>query len=70
MPSCFRRQNGFNDRQARYVAGGHMTDPPSTLTYSSVVWRDSVRIAFLFAALNDVDVLAAVIGNAYLNAPT
>jgi hypothetical protein len=41
-------------RKARFVAGGHMTDPPSTLTYSSVVSRDSVRIAFLLAALNGV----------------
>ncbi len=34
-------------RKARYVAGGHMTNPPSSLTYSSVVLRDSVRIAFV-----------------------
>jgi hypothetical protein len=32
------------------------------------VSRDSVRIAFLLAALNDLDILAAVIGNAYINA--
>jgi hypothetical protein len=57
-------------RKARYVAGGHMTDPPSTLTYSSVVSRDSVRIALMLAALNDVELLAADIGNAYLNVPT
>ena len=57
-------------RKARYVAGGHMTDPPSTLTYSSVVSRDSVRIGFLLAALNDLELLAADVGNAYLNAPT
>jgi hypothetical protein len=57
-------------RKARFVAGGHMTDPPPTLTYSSVVSRDSVRIALLLAALNDVDLLAADIGNAYLNAPS
>jgi hypothetical protein len=56
-------------RKARYVAGGHMTDPPSTLTYSSVVSRDSVQIAFMLAALNDVQLLTADIGNAYLNAP-
>ncbi len=30
--------------------------------------RDSVRIAFLLAALNDLDILAADIGNAYINA--
>ena len=57
-------------RKARFVAGGHMTDPPSTLTYSSVVSRDSVRIGFLLAALNQLELLAADVGNAYLNAPT
>ncbi len=57
-------------RKARLVAGGHRTDPPTSLTYSSVVSRDSVCIAFLIAALNDLQVLAADIGNAYLNAPT
>jgi hypothetical protein len=34
-------------RKARFVAGGHKTDPPTSLTYSSVVARDSVRIARL-----------------------
>jgi len=56
-------------RKARLVAGGHLTDPPASITYSSVVSRDSVRIMFLVAALNDLQVLAADIGNAYLNAP-
>ncbi len=55
-------------RKARFVAGGHMTDPPASITYSSVVSRDSVRIAFMLAALNDIDKLACDIGNAYLNA--
>lgn len=57
-------------RKVRLVAGGHVTDPPTSMTYSSVVSRESVRIAFLIAALNDLDVLAADIGNAYLNATT
>jgi len=52
-------------RKAHYVAGGHVTDPPASLTYSSVVSRDSVRIAFLLAALNGVNLLATDIGNAY-----
>jgi hypothetical protein len=56
-------------RKAHYVAGGHVTDPPASLTYSSVVSRDSVRIAFLLAALNGVNLLATDIGNAYWNAP-
>lgn len=55
-------------RKARFVAGGHMNDPPPAITYSTVVSRDSVRIAFLLAALNDVNLLATDIGNAYLNA--
>ena len=55
-------------RKARFVAGGHMTDPPSSMTYASVVSRDSVRIALLLAALNECDILAGDIGNAYLNA--
>ena len=50
------------------VAGGHMTTTPASLTYSSVVSRDSVRIAFLIAALNDLKVMACDIQNAYLTA--
>lgn len=57
-------------RKARFVAGGHMTDPPRESTYSSVVSRDSVRLAFLIAALNDLNVLVGDVQNAYLNAPT
>jgi hypothetical protein len=57
-------------RKARMVAGGHLTDPPKDAVFSSVVTRDSVRIAFTVAALNDLDVLAGDVQNAYLNAPT
>ena len=46
-----------------------MTTTPDSLTYSSVVSRDSIRIAFLVAGLNDLDVLAGDVTNAYLNAP-
>ena len=56
-------------RKARFVAGGHMTETPVALCYSSVVSRDSVRIAFLVAALNDLDIFSCNIGNAYLHAP-
>lgn len=55
-------------RKARFVAGGHTTETPKSLTYASVVTRESVRIGFLIAALNDLEILAADIGNAYLNA--
>eukprot|EP00980_Cylindrotheca_fusiformis_P019487 scaffold6736_cov93-Cylindrotheca_fusiformis.AAC.1 len=39
------------------------------MTYSSVVSRDSVRIALTIAALNGLDILACDIQNAYLSAP-
>ena len=55
-------------RKARFVAGGHMTETPLSLTYSSVVSQESVKIAFLIAALNDLDIMSCDIGNAYLNA--
>jgi hypothetical protein len=56
-------------RKCRFVAGGHLCAPPKTSTYGSVVSRESVRIAFMIAALNDLDILAADVRNAYLNAP-
>jgi len=55
-------------RKARYVAGGHMVDPPSMVTYSSVVARDSIRILLVIAALNDLKVESCDIQNAYINA--
>ena len=57
-------------RKARFVAGGHVTELPVDLTYSSVLAYDSVCLAFLIAALNDIELLSADIGNAYLNAYT
>jgi hypothetical protein len=56
-------------RKAQFIAGGHWTEAPTQLTYSSVVTRDSVRIAFLIAALNYLEILAADVGNVYLQAP-
>jgi hypothetical protein len=56
-------------RKAQFVAGGHMTETPGSITYSSVVSRDSVRLAFLIAELNELDVLAGDVTLAYLNAP-
>jgi hypothetical protein len=56
--------------KAGLVAGGHMTDTPSSVTYSSIVSLDRVRIALMIAVLNDLDILAADIGNTNLNAET
>ena len=64
------KMDGKFTRKARLVAGGHMVEAPVAITYSSVVSRDSVRIAFLIAALNDLEVYAADVTNAYINADT
>ena len=62
------KMDGKFTRKARLVADGHKTKAPSSITYSSVVSRDSVRLALLIASLNDLDISACDIGNTYLNA--
>ena len=57
-------------RKARWVLDGHRSADPIGSTYAGVVSRDSVRIALTYAALNDIDVVAADIQNAYLQAPS
>ncbi len=57
-------------RKARFVAGGHMADPPAESVYSSVVTRESVRIMFLITALNGLDLLGADVQNACINVKT
>jgi hypothetical protein len=57
-------------RKARFVAGGHLTDPPKESVYSSVVSRESVRLFFLIAALNELEVLSCDVACAYINAST
>ena len=61
--------DGSFTRKARFVANGNQTDAPSSLTYASVVSRESVRIALLYASLNDLSILGCDVSNAYLNAP-
>ena len=55
-------------RKARYVADDYTTETPASLTYSSVVCRDSVCTEFLLAALNGLDIKACDIHNEYLMA--
>ena len=57
-------------RKARWVLDGHKTPDPVGSKYAGVVSRESVRIAFTYAALNDLDVCMADIRNAYLQSPT
>lgn len=45
-------------QKVRFVAGGHWTNPPKDLTYTSVgVLCDSMHIFFLLVGLNNVNVL-------------
>ena len=41
-------------QKARLVVGGHMTKAPATITYTSVVSIETVRIALMVATLNDL----------------
>ena len=42
--------------KARLVAGGHMTKALATIMYASTVSRETVRIALMIAAHNDLEV--------------
>ena len=58
------------NRKAIYVAGGHLTDHPLYVTYTSVIGHDSVLLAFINTWLKILYILAGDIQSAYLNAPT
>ena len=55
--------------KSRIVAAGNMTEPPTSVTYATVVSMETVRIALTMAALNSLDVKAGDIQNAYITAP-
>ena len=54
--------------KSRFVAGGHTTETPTSLTSSSVVSLDSVRIILLITGLNGLQVMSCDIQNAHLTA--
>lgn len=56
--------------KARWVKDGHKTADIIASNYAGVVSRESVRIAFTYAALNGLPVWAADIQNAYFQAPS
>ena len=56
-------------RKDRLVAGGHVTDPPYTITYAGVVSRETVRIDLTLAALNDLPIKVVDIQYSYITAP-
>ena len=55
-------------RKARLVTG-HMTKAQATITYTSIVKRETIRICLMIAALNDLEVKSGNILNAYVQAP-
>ena len=56
--------------KARWVLDGHCTPTPAYSMFAGVVSCESVRIALTYAALNNLDICAADIQNAYLQVPS
>eukprot|EP00957_Ditylum_brightwellii_P128425 9794351-Ditylum_brightwellii.AAC.1 len=57
-------------RKARLVLDGHTNPDPVESRYAGVVSRESVKTTLTYAALNILNVWAADIQNAYLQAPS
>ena len=55
--------------KARFVAGGHVTEPPATINYASAVSRETISIVIAVAALNYLQVMMAYIHNSYIQSP-
>ena len=54
--------------KAQFVAGGHLTAPPKDSIYSSVASLHSICIVAFLIKLNGLELSAANVGNAYLEA--
>ena len=54
--------------KSRLVAGGNHTEPLKEDIYSGVVSIESIRILFFLATLNNLQIWAAYVVNAFLNA--
>ena len=58
-------------RKARLVAGGHRApDITREEAYSGVVSMETIRVTFVLAVLNNLDVCAADISTAFLHGKT
>ena len=58
-------KRGFT-RKARWVKDRHMAADPLGSNYASVISRESARIAFTYATLNDLNVWATDIQNTHI----
>ena len=57
-------------RKVWLVAGGHTMDTLASMTYAPVLSREIFRVAFLLAALNNLDIFSANVHDDHLNTPT
>ena len=68
---CIFAMKPDGTHKARCVVGGHRTkDLPNEDVYAAVIKTPNVRLIFLLAVLNKLDVLTGNIKNAYLYAKT
>jgi hypothetical protein len=51
------------------MAGGHQTQASATITYASVISRETMHLALTFASLNDLKVKVGDVLNAYITTP-
>ena len=56
--------------KSRFIAGGHKTPTPEESVYSGVVSLQGIRMVTFLAELNDLELWATDIGNAYLESYT
>ena len=63
-------ENGLHEESKVSTLYGHKTPNPIGSMYSGVISRDSMQISFTYADLNGLNVCAANIINAYLQAPS
>ena len=56
-------------QKAKLVTGGHMIDPPATITYTSVVLKETVQNILTKSALNAFKAKAAIIMNVFVQTP-
>ena len=62
------KMEGFRCK-TKLVTGGHMTKAPATIMYASIVSRETVSLALMITALNDLDDKSGDILNAYEHSP-
>ena len=62
------KMGGKFTRKDRFAAVGNTTEPPASLTYSSVFSIDSVCIEFTLTDIFYLDIWACDIGNSFLSA--